>query len=196
MSVAITCPDCRAKLKANKTPRSNKLMQCLKCGCHFTLSDSLAATSATAIAATKVRSLPKSRANLRRPHVLVGIAAVLMLVVAGFSGVYFAAQPVDTPATPKDPAVAAIQVSLPAANLEADLEAKDDIQHGSPPSTLHAADDRRRNRVQSSEARRGRRGLCRRVATLSRGCRRAAQAGRCSRCRRGAREVSSANLSK
>jgi tetratricopeptide (TPR) repeat protein len=112
MSYRITCPDCRATLKANKSPRSDKLMQCLKCGHRFTLSDSWAASSSTSIVAAK--SLPIVRATSKTsPRVLLGAVAVMFLAAAGLFGAYFASLPVQNSRPSKSTAIVAEKATTP-----------------------------------------------------------------------------------
>src|SRR5438046_2465666 len=118
MSFTIACPDCRATLKANKAPRSDKLMQCLKCGHRFTMSDSIAATSSTDIIASIPLLLPKMGVAPRMPRVLLGAVAVMILAVAGFFGAYFAALPVRAPLSSKASAVAEVKEPLPEPKAE------------------------------------------------------------------------------
>lgn len=118
MSVAITCPNCRIALKANKTPRPDRLMQCLKCSCRFTMADVL---DASAVAHSP------AGANSRRPRVLFGSAMVAVLAVTGLFGSYLFSRPIDIPANPKAQTVAAIQVSLPV-NFTGNAEQTDDVE--------------------------------------------------------------------
>jgi tetratricopeptide (TPR) repeat protein len=120
MSITITCPDCRATLKANKTPRSDKLMQCLKCGHRFTLTDSLAKSSAIIAAPLLV---PRSPATRGRRTAVVGVA-VLFLAVVGVAGAYFASRPSPTPE--KSLAIAEVKVPTPEPRVEPKAESKED----------------------------------------------------------------------
>lgn len=117
MSIKITCPDCRAALKVNKAPRSGKLMRCLRCRHHFTMSQASAAVApcslTVAISPTPVR--PPTPLGISR--VWTGFAVAVALVFVGAFGVFFATRPVDSPQPAKAPSVAAITVSLPEANV-------------------------------------------------------------------------------
>ncbi len=93
MSFTITCPDCRATLKANKVPRPDKLMQCLKCGQRFTLADSVSAATAPPTVL-----LPPSRSPMR-PRLWIAVAAIVVVAAVGFGGVFVASRRVvDLPA--------------------------------------------------------------------------------------------------
>ncbi len=129
MSFTITCPDCRATLKANKAPRADKLIQCLKCSHRFTLADS---TSITADPPPAV-IFPPAR-SISMPRVLLTVVALMVLAVAGFFGANYASRPDRASETPKSAEIANVEKKdplpepKPEAKPEPKAEPKEDIE--------------------------------------------------------------------
>lgn len=107
MSIAILCPKCRASLKANKRPRSDKLLQCLKCQHRFFLSES-ADHAASRFASNEPRSLRVADELLRKPLVLAGMLVAGVVIVGGIAAATLSMRSADATSPPK-PSVAVVE---------------------------------------------------------------------------------------
>ena len=108
MSVTITCPKCRAGLKANRTPPADQPIQCVRCKHRFTLNDTAVRAQKGPTTAVKTKAGPPtiptaapaaSSGGFRWQHGVIAAMVGLVLVGGGVAGSWLLLQPHHEPAS-------------------------------------------------------------------------------------------------
>src|SRR5262245_16191318 len=130
MSIAITCPKCRATLKAKRAPAPDQMLQCLRCRHWFSLDETAISPKPTTQPAPPPRAMPVARPGWQ--HKVLAAMVALALVGVGIGGTMYFTRPTPTPPTPKqstpspEPVVAQVKQELPAKKPESAPIVKDD----------------------------------------------------------------------
>lgn len=116
MSISITCPKCRATLKANKAPRPDKILQCLKCSHRFTSDESADESTATSSPSAEKASNGSGLSFGAMPALI--IAGVVVVAVVAIVAGTMASRPAE-----KTP-VALIETPPSKPKIDANIEPK------------------------------------------------------------------------